>query len=89
MKRKFPILMLAACLSVVLLSGCYSQYQTSASRPGDHVGHGSFGTLGPKGHHGELHGNHYFHDERWGDDHLDFPRPPTPRGKPTLVTGRP
>lgn len=82
MNKNFLFMLLAAGLSSAFLSGCYSQYQTSASRPGDHPGHGGYGSLGPRGHHGELHGTHYFHDERWGDDHLAIPRPPTPRDAP-------
>jgi hypothetical protein len=82
MNKRFLLPLFAAAAVSLLFSGCYSQYQTSASRPGDHVGHGSFSGLGPAGHHGELHGSHYFHDDRWGDDHLDFPRPPSPRNAP-------
>jgi len=82
MNKKCLFALLAASLSTAFLSGCYSQYQTSASRPGDHPGHGGYGSLGPKGHHGALHGNHYFHDDRWGDDNLPYPRPATPRDAP-------
>jgi hypothetical protein len=81
MTKQLLFAALVAGLATTFLTGCYSQYKGDA-RPGDHVGHGSYGGLGPSGHHNELHGKHYFHDGRWHDPHLGFPRPKSPRSAP-------